>query len=106
MPALLDVIARGRVQATFFLIDEHVNVETAPIVRRMFADGHAVAQHSGKRWLLLESPSNLAARLMTAADRIERLAGQRMCRAFRPHGGWRDGAASQCTEGSGRSTMT
>ena len=26
---------------------------------------------------------------MTAADRIERLGGQRPCRAFRPHGGWR-----------------
>jgi len=88
-PALLDVLARERVHATFFLIDEHVNVETAPIVRRMFADGHAVAQHSGKRWLLLKSPSGLAATLVMAADRIERFGGQRPCRAFRPHGGWR-----------------
>ena len=88
-PALLDVLARERVHATFFLIDEHVNAETAPIVRRMFADGHAVAQHSGKRWLLVQSPSRLAAMLVTAADRIERLAGQRPCPAFRPHGGWR-----------------
>ncbi len=88
-PALLDVLAREQVHATFFLIDEHVSAETVPIVRRMFADGHAVAQHSGKRWLLLKSPSDLAAMLTTAADRIERLAGQRPCRAFRPHGGWR-----------------
>ena len=88
-PALLDVLAREQVHATFFLIDEHVSTETVPIVRRMFADGHAVAQHSGKRWLLLKSPSDLAAMLITAADRIERLAGQRPCRAFRPHGGWR-----------------
>ena len=88
-PALLDVLARERVHATFFLIDEHVNVETAPIVRRMIADGHAVAQHSGKRWLLLKSPSGLAATLVMAADRIERFGGQRPCRAFRPHGGWR-----------------
>jgi chitooligosaccharide deacetylase len=88
-PALLDVLAREQIHATFFLIDEHVSAETVPIVRRMFADGHAVAQHSGKRWLLLKSPSDLAAMLTTAADRIERLAGQRPCRAFRPHGGWR-----------------
>jgi peptidoglycan-N-acetylglucosamine deacetylase len=88
-PALLDVLARERVHATFFLIDEHVNAVTAAIVRRMFADGHAVAQHSGKRWLLLKSPAAVAATLMAAADRIERLAGQRPCRAFRPHGGWR-----------------
>jgi len=88
-PALLDLLAREQVHATFFVIDEHVSAETVPIVRRMFADGHAVAQHSGKRWLLLKSPSDLAAMLITAADRIERLAGQRPCRAFRPHGGWR-----------------
>ena len=88
-PALLEVLARERVHATFFLIDEHVSAETAPIVRRMFADGHAVAQHSGKRWLLLKSPSDLAAMLTTAADRIEQLTGRRPCRAFRPHGGWR-----------------
>jgi len=50
---------------------QHVSAETVPIVRRMFADGHAVAQHSGKRWLLLKSPSDLAAMLTTAADRIE-----------------------------------
>jgi peptidoglycan/xylan/chitin deacetylase (PgdA/CDA1 family) len=88
-PALLDVLARERVHATFFLIDEHVNDDTAAIVRRMFAEGHAVAQHSGKRWLLLKSSSGLATTLRTAADRIERLGGQRPCRAFRPHGGWR-----------------
>jgi peptidoglycan/xylan/chitin deacetylase (PgdA/CDA1 family) len=88
-PALLDVLARECVHATFFLIDEHVDAETAPIVRRMFADGHAVAQHSGKRWLLLKSPSSLAETLMKAASRIEKLAGRRPCRAFRPHGGWR-----------------
>src|SRR3954469_20340611 len=66
-PALLDVLARERVHATFFLIDEHVNDDTAAIVRRMFAEGHAVAQHSGKRWLVLKSPSGLATTLMTAA---------------------------------------
>jgi peptidoglycan/xylan/chitin deacetylase (PgdA/CDA1 family) len=38
-PALLDVLARERVQATFLLNDEHVTAETAPIVRRMFVDG-------------------------------------------------------------------
>ena len=37
-PALLDVLARERVAATFFLIDDHLTPETAPIVRRMFAE--------------------------------------------------------------------
>src|SRR3990170_2767484 len=41
-PDLLDVLAREEVRATFFLIDAHLTEETAPIVRRMFAEGHRV----------------------------------------------------------------
>jgi len=88
-PALLDVLHRLEARATFFLIDTHVTDETAPIVRRMFTEGHGVALHSADRWLLLATPDALAARLDEAASRIERLAGARPCRAFRPHGGWR-----------------
>jgi peptidoglycan/xylan/chitin deacetylase (PgdA/CDA1 family) len=66
-----------------------VNEETAPIVRRMFAEGHAVAQHTGRRWLLLKTPPALGRTLVSAADKVERLAGRRPCRLFRPHAGWR-----------------
>jgi len=86
---LLEALARERVHATFFLIDEHVTDETAPIIRRMFADGHAVALHSGHRWELLRSSTSMARLLTGHADRIESLAGTRPCDAFRPHGGWR-----------------
>ena len=88
-PDLLDALAREGVHATFFLIDEHVTEETAPIIRRMFTEGHAVALHSGNRWELVRSSKNMARLLTTHADRIESLAGTRPCRAFRPHGGWR-----------------
>jgi peptidoglycan-N-acetylglucosamine deacetylase len=88
-PHLLDVLAREQVNATFFLIDEHITEETAPIVRRMFAEGHAVALHSAARSYMLLSPSDLARTLTRAADRISDLAGSRPCRAFRPRGGWR-----------------
>jgi peptidoglycan/xylan/chitin deacetylase (PgdA/CDA1 family) len=98
-PDLLDVLAREGVHATFFLIDAHVTEETAPIVRRMFAEGHAVALHSASRSYMLMSPSTLARTLTGAADRIERLAGTRPCRAFRPHAGWRGG---QMFEGLGQ----
>jgi peptidoglycan/xylan/chitin deacetylase (PgdA/CDA1 family) len=91
-PDLLDVLARERARATFFLIDEHVTEETAPIVQRMFADDHAVALHSATKTYMLLSPSALARRLTTAADRIYSLTGQRPCRAFRPRGGWRSGS--------------
>ena len=88
---LLDVLAREGVPATFFLIDGHVTDETAPIVQRMFAEGHAVGLHSATRAYMLLSPDELAGRLTAEADRIEVLAGTPPCRAFRPHAGWRGG---------------
>src|SRR5215475_12147020 len=91
-PDLLDVLARERVRATFFIIDRHLTDETAPIVRRMFADGHAVALHSANKSDMLKSHSELRRMLQAAADRIERLSGSRPCRAFRPRGGWRSRA--------------
>jgi peptidoglycan/xylan/chitin deacetylase (PgdA/CDA1 family) len=88
-PALLDLLREKDVHATFFLIDEHVTESTAPIVRRMFEEGHAVGLHSADRWLMLRTPSGLADRLQGAADHIERAAGRRPCPVFRPHAGWR-----------------
>ena len=90
-PQLLDVLAREGARATFFLIDRHLTPDTVPLVRRMFDDGHAVGLHSHTRRLMVMSPSALASTLTAAADRIERLAGSRPCRAFRPHAGWRSG---------------
>jgi peptidoglycan/xylan/chitin deacetylase (PgdA/CDA1 family) len=88
-PELLDLLRDKKVPATFFLIDAHITESTAPIVRRMFEEGHAVGQHSGDRWQMLHSPSHLAADLENGADRLERLTGHRPCPIFRPHGGWR-----------------
>jgi peptidoglycan/xylan/chitin deacetylase (PgdA/CDA1 family) len=91
-PELLDLLSHEGVPATFFIIDAHVTEDTAPLVTRMAADGHAVALHSGRRWDLLRSPATLARRLTEAADHVEALAGTRPCRAFRPHAGWRSRA--------------
>ena len=91
-PDLLDVLKREEATATFFLIDRHLTEESAPIVRRMFAEGHAVALHSASRRYMLYTPPKLARTLTAAADRIESLAGTRPCRAFRPHAGWRGGS--------------
>jgi peptidoglycan/xylan/chitin deacetylase (PgdA/CDA1 family) len=88
-PMLLDVLARERVRATFFVIDREIADRTVPLVRRMFAEGHAVALHSDSRLDLLMSPAAFARKLTTNADRIERLTGHRPIRAFRPHAGWR-----------------
>jgi peptidoglycan/xylan/chitin deacetylase (PgdA/CDA1 family) len=88
-PDLLDVLARERVRATFFLIDRHITDRTAPMVRRMFDDGHAVALHSHTRGDMLKSADAFARRLRGAADHIEQVSGRRPCAAFRPHAGWR-----------------
>jgi peptidoglycan/xylan/chitin deacetylase (PgdA/CDA1 family) len=90
-PDLLDVLAREGIHATFFLIDRHITDDTAPILRRILADGHSVALHSHTRAYMLMSPSELARTLTRAADRIEQIGGRRPCRAFRPHAGWRSG---------------
>ena len=97
-PELLDVLAREQAVATFFLIDDHLTDDTAPLVRRMFADGHAVALHSNERWLMLRTPDAIADALRSAADRIEQLAGARPCPYFRPHAGWRSGALYQALD--------
>ena len=41
-PAVLDVLAEARVSATFFLIDDHLTSATAPVVRRIADEGHAI----------------------------------------------------------------
>lgn len=90
-PRLLDVLAGEQAVATFFIIDRHLTTETAPIVRRMFDEGHAVGLHTHTRKLMVLSPDSVARTLTSAADRIEHLTGRRPCRVFRPHGGWRSG---------------
>jgi peptidoglycan/xylan/chitin deacetylase (PgdA/CDA1 family) len=91
-PDLLDVLAHENVRATFFLIDRHITADTAPIVRRMLAEGHAVGVHTESRKHLLSTPSAFAAMVTEAAAHIERIAGEPPCRLFRPHAGWRSGS--------------
>ena len=88
-PPLLDALRDNGVRATFFLIDEQITGETASIVKRIADEGHAIALHSGNRWLMMESPDAMARHLGSFADRIRSIAGQEPCRLFRPHGGWR-----------------
>ena len=88
-PALLDTLARHDIKATFFIIDKHLTVDTASIVRRAFDEGHAVALHSHTRALMFKTAGSLADTLTTAAARMQQLTGHQPCHAFRPHAGHR-----------------
>ena len=88
-PGLLDTLARHDVKATFFIIDKHLTAGTAPIVRRAFEEGHAIALHSHTRSLMFKTAGGFASTLRRAAARLEQLTGHAPCRAFRPHAGHR-----------------
>ena len=88
-PALLDALRETGARATFFLIDEHITIDSASVVRRIADEGHAIGLHSGTRQLLVMRPADLAARLQAAASRIEAITGTSPYRLFRPHAGWR-----------------
>jgi peptidoglycan/xylan/chitin deacetylase (PgdA/CDA1 family) len=94
-PALLDALRDSSVQATFFLIDEHLTAETASIVARMAREGHALGLHSGTRRPMLKRPEDLARQLQSAGERITAAAGVEPCRLFRPHAGWRSATMYQ-----------
>jgi peptidoglycan/xylan/chitin deacetylase (PgdA/CDA1 family) len=88
-PPLLDALRDTGARATFFLIDEHITEGTAPIVRRIADEGHAIGLHSGTRRLVIIPPDQLAQQLAAAAARVEAITGREPCRLFRPHAGWR-----------------
>ena len=88
-PALLDELARQKIHATFFLIEAHITADTAPIVRRIADEGHAIGLHTGSRRLMMRSPQSVSSELRAFADRIHAITGGAPCRLFRPHGGWR-----------------
>jgi peptidoglycan-N-acetylglucosamine deacetylase len=91
-PVLLDALRDEGAKATFFLIDQHITADTAPIVRRIAEEGHSIALHSETRRLMVLRPGELAATLQSAADRIRAITSVAPCRLFRPHAGWRSGS--------------
>ena len=91
-PPLLDALRDTGVRATFFLIDDWITAETAPIVRRIADEGHAIGLHTGQRWLMAASSDAMVQHVQRASSRIEAITGQETCRLFRPHAGWRSTA--------------
>ena len=100
-PPLLDALRETGARATFFLIDEHVTQATAPVVRRIADEGHAIGLHSGTRRLMIASPTAMAAHVDRAASRIRAITGREPCRLFRPHAGWRSATMYQGLKDAG-----
>jgi peptidoglycan-N-acetylglucosamine deacetylase len=100
-PAVLDALSAHDTRATFFLIDSHITSETESIVKRMAADGHAIALHSGSRRPMFAAPDAFAADLLRRSARIASLSGVAPCRFFRPHAGWRSGSMYEGLERAG-----
>jgi peptidoglycan/xylan/chitin deacetylase (PgdA/CDA1 family) len=100
-PLVLDALRDERATATFFLIDDHITPDTEPVVRRIAAEGHAIALHSGSRRPVVMAPDRLAAMLARNAARIRALTGRDPCRLFRPHAGWRSATMYRALDRAG-----
>jgi peptidoglycan-N-acetylglucosamine deacetylase len=100
-PLLLDALRDTGARATFFLIDGHITDETAPIVRRIADEGHAIGLHSGSRRLAIIPPDELSRQLTAAAARIASITDRPPCRLFRPHAGWRSTTMYRGVEDAG-----
>ena len=82
-PAMLDVLARAGVRATFFLIGREVE-KHPEIVRRIVAEGHAVGGHSFDHSVITgQTPAELVADLARCRDAIARACGT-VTQLFRP----------------------
>lgn len=82
-PRLLDVLARHRARATFFLLAP--NVRRAPqVMRRLVEEGHELAVHGNRHWpMALSPPQVIRAEIEKCARAIHDTTGAQ-ARFFRP----------------------
>jgi peptidoglycan/xylan/chitin deacetylase (PgdA/CDA1 family) len=76
-PALLDLLARRNIRATFFCVGERV-VSQPELARRIVAGGHAIENHSHRHqfWTNLLAEEKLEADLAQAQEAIRRVSGR------------------------------
>jgi peptidoglycan/xylan/chitin deacetylase (PgdA/CDA1 family) len=76
-PALLDLLARRNIRATFFCIGERV-ARQVELARRIAAGGHSIENHSHRHqfWTNLLAEEKLEADLAQAQEEIRRVTGR------------------------------
>jgi peptidoglycan/xylan/chitin deacetylase (PgdA/CDA1 family) len=83
-PALLDILRDHGVRATFFVVGDAI-YRNPGIVRRMVAEGHAVAAHTMRHADLTRlSPAGQASEIYGSVDLIESITGPGTVHCLRP----------------------
>ncbi len=85
-PAVLEILARERVYATFFLVGEQVR-RNPSLAQEIVAAGHGIGLHCDRhRNLLRLSPAQVRADITRAQDTIERASGRAIALYRPPYG--------------------
>ncbi|KAI9140060.1 hypothetical protein BKA69DRAFT_1082485 [Paraphysoderma sedebokerense] len=81
-PAVLQILKTNNIKATFFVVGRRVTIETAPILKQAYDDGHQIALHTeNHRNMTALSAEDVRAELMEA----ERVVGTIIGKAPRYH---------------------
>ena len=83
---ILDILEEKGVKATFFVIGQNAELYPAPL-RRAFAEGHEIENHSYDHKTKGKSTPSLKDSIEATSDVVEKLTGYRPC-YFRPPGGF------------------
>ncbi|WP_308249778.1 polysaccharide deacetylase family protein [Sphaerisporangium fuscum] len=98
---LLDTLYAHQAKATFFVVGQMVNAQTAPFLQRMVAEGHEIGNHSWDHPSLTGlSPDALRSQLDRTQQVVRTVTGVTM-RLMRPPYGNTDGKVADGTRGAG-----
>ena len=83
--AILDVLAKHKAPAAFFVVGPYIRQNPA-LVKRMAAEGHTVGNHTWHHWDMdrISDRETFAKELSDVADAYEQTVGQPMPRYYRP----------------------
>ncbi len=104
-PQILDVLARYRIRATFFMVGNAAR-QHPDLVRRIVAEGHHVAIHTMSHPNLLTlGRAGQYSQIVGARDVVESIAGPGSVRCFRPPYGNRNATTDAIAAEAGLATI-